>query len=142
MPPDRAPSSAAVSAAVLLKDLARALADGDHVYAVIKGTAINNDGGRRPATAPRAVTGQAGAMVEALRVAGVPPSRSGYVECHATGTAVGDPLEIQALTRAFALRPLSPRFCALGSVKTNIGHPEQAAGMAGLIKSALVPSTA
>jgi acyl transferase domain-containing protein/surfactin synthase thioesterase subunit len=125
-------------AAVLLKDLARALADGDHVYAVIKGTAINNDGGMKASYSAPSVAGQAGAMAEALRVAGVHPESIRYVECHATGTAVGDPLEIQALSRAFALRAFSPRFCALGSVKTNIGHPEQAAGMAGLIKSALV----
>ena len=124
--------------AVLLKDLACALADGDHVYAVIRGTAINNDGGMKASYSAPSVTGQVGAMVEALRVAGVSPESIRYIECHATGTAVGDPLEIQALSQAFALRTFSPRFCALGSVKTNIGHPEQAAGMAGLIKSALV----
>lgn len=125
-------------AAVILKDLARATADGDHVYAVIKGTAVNNDGGMKASYSAPSVAGQAGAMAEAFRVAGVPPESIRYVECHATGTAVGDPLEIQALSRAFALRAFSPRFCALGSVKTNIGHPEQAAGMAGLIKTALV----
>jgi acyl transferase domain-containing protein/surfactin synthase thioesterase subunit len=125
-------------AAVVLKELGRALADGDHVYAVIKGTAVNNDGGMKASYSAPSVTGQARAMAKAMRAAGIPPETVGYVECHATGTAVGDPLEIQALTQAFAL-PASPGpVCALGSVKTNIGHPEQAAGLAGLIKTALV----
>jgi acyl transferase domain-containing protein/surfactin synthase thioesterase subunit len=125
-------------AAVVLKDLERALADGDHVYAVIKGTAVNNDGGVKASYSAPSVTGQARAMAKAMRVAGIPPETVRYVECHATGTAVGDPLEIQALTEAFALPAPPEPFCALGSVKTNIGHPEQAAGLAGLIKTALV----
>jgi acyl transferase domain-containing protein/surfactin synthase thioesterase subunit len=125
-------------AAVVLKELGRALADGDHVYAVIKGTAVNNDGGMKASYSAPSVTGQARAMAEAIRVAGVPPETIRYVECHATGTAVGDPLEIQALTQAFARPAPTEPFCALGSVKTNIGHPEQAAGLAGVIKTALV----
>src|SRR4029450_3030761 len=125
-------------AAVVLKELGRALADGDHVYAVIKGTAVNNDGGMKASYSAPSVTGQARAMAKAMRAAGIPPETIRYVEWTGTGTAVGDPLEIQALTQAFAL-PASPGpVCALGSVKTNIGHPEQAAGLAGLIKTALV----
>jgi acyl transferase domain-containing protein/surfactin synthase thioesterase subunit/acyl carrier protein len=124
-------------AAVLLKDLSNAVADGDHVYAVIKGTAVNNDGGMKISYTAPSVSGQARAMHDALAAAGVPPETIGYVECHATGTTIGDPLEIQALTRAFQTQMPRRRCCAVGSVKTNIGHPEQAAGLAGLIKTAL-----
>lgn len=124
-------------AAVLLKDLRRALADGDHVYAVIKGTAVNNDGGAKISYTAPSVSGQARAMLDAVTVAGVPPETIGYVECHATGTAIGDPPEIQALTQVFRTQTSRRRFCAVGSVKTNMGHPEQAAGLAGLIKTAL-----
>src|SRR5262245_7873474 len=124
-------------AAVLLKRLPDAIADGDHVYAVIKGTAVNNDGGRKVSYTAPSVHGQARAMVEALALADVSPDTIQYVECHATGTVVGDPLEIQALTRAFRTGTDRTGFCAVGSVKGNIGHPEQAAGLAGLIKTAL-----
>ncbi len=124
--------------AVLLKDLRRAVADRDHVYAVIKGTAVNNDGGRKVSYTAPSVAGQARAFVEAFALANVDPDSIGYVECHATGTTVGDPIEIQALTSAFRLQTARRGFCAAGSVKANIGHPEQAAGLAGLIKTALV----
>lgn len=125
-------------AAVLLKKVGAAVTDGDHIYAVIKGTAVNNDGGRKVSYLAPSVTGQARAMVEAFTLAGVSADSVRYVECHATGTAVGDPQEIEALTRAF--RQWTPRtgFCAVGSVKANIGHPEQTAGLASLIKAALV----
>src|SRR5262249_9412100 len=106
-------------------------------YAVIRGTAVNNDGGRKVSYTAPSVAGQARAMVEALTLAGVEPNTVGFVECHATGTVLGDPLEIQALTRAFESPTTGRRFCAVGSVKPNIGHPEQAAGLAGLIKTAL-----
>jgi acyl transferase domain-containing protein/surfactin synthase thioesterase subunit len=123
--------------AVLLKGLDRARADGDHVYAVIKATAVNNDGGDKLSYTTSSVEGQARAIAEALALAGVPGDSLGYVECHGTGTAVGDPLELQALARGFG--PAGPGArCAIGSVKTNIGHLEQAAGVAGLIKAALV----
>jgi acyl transferase domain-containing protein/surfactin synthase thioesterase subunit len=122
--------------AVLLKPLERALADGDHVYAVVKATAINNDGGDKLSYTTSSVDGQAAAIAEALALAGVEPSTVGYVECHGTGTAVGDPLEVQALARAFGPFAGGDR-CAIGSVKSNVGHLEQAAGMAGLIKAAL-----
>lgn len=124
-------------AAVLLKNLDDALRDGDHIYALIIGTAVNNDGGEKLSYAAPSVTGQARAMLDALSDAEVAPDTIGYVECHATGTVVGDPLEIQALTRAFRTATSRQGFCKVGSVKTNIGHPEQAAGLAGLIKTAL-----
>ena len=123
-------------AAVLLRRLDDALDAGDHIHAVIKGTSITNDGARKLSFTAPSVTGQARAMVEALTLADVAPDSIGYVECHAAGTAVGDPLEIQALTRAFRTATARTGFCAVGSVKTNIGHPEQAAGLAGLIKTA------
>jgi acyl transferase domain-containing protein/surfactin synthase thioesterase subunit/acyl carrier protein len=124
-------------AAVLLRRLDDAVAAGDHIYAVIKSTAVTNDGGHKVSYTAPSVMGQARAMVEALTLADVAPDTVSYVECHAAGTNVGDPLEIQALTRAFRTGTARTGFCAVGSVKTNIGHPEQAAGLAGLIKTAL-----
>jgi phthiocerol/phenolphthiocerol synthesis type-I polyketide synthase E len=124
-------------ATVLLKPLTAALRDRDHIYSVIKGSAITNDGsGKVSYTAPSA-TGQARAIIEALTVADVPADTLSYVECHATGTPGGDPVEIQALTRAFRVHTKANGFCSIGSVKGNIGHAEQAAGMGGLIKTAL-----
>ncbi|RKH67897.1 type I polyketide synthase [Corallococcus llansteffanensis] len=124
-------------AAVLLKPLRAAMEDGDTIYAVIKGTAINNDGGQKVSYGASSVPGQAMAMLEAMTLADVSPDTLGYVECHATGTTVGDPLEVQALTRAFRTGTARKNFCGIGSVKTNIGHLEQTAGMAALIKTAL-----
>lgn len=121
--------------AVLLKRLEDAIAAGDHVYAVIAGTAVNNDGGAKVSYTAPSVNGQARAMTAALAEAGVAPETIAYVECHATGTVVGDPLEVQALARALGADPAARRL--LGSVKTNIGHPEQAAGLAALVKTAL-----
>ncbi len=123
--------------AVLLKELAAAVADGNHIYAVIRGSAINNDGADKVSYTASSAAGQARAMIEALLVADVSPDDIAYVECHGTGTVVGDPLEIDALTRAFRTRTDRSGFCAIGSVKTNIGHLEQAAGLAALIKTAL-----
>src|SRR5262249_36705251 len=123
--------------AVLLKELSAAVADGDHIYAVIRGSAINNDGAEKVSYTASSVAGQANAMVEAMSVAEVSPDHVGYVECHGTGTVVGDPLEIEALTRAFRIGTDRRGFCAIGSVKTNIGHLEQSAGIAALIKAAL-----
>ena len=123
--------------AVLLKDLAAAVADGNHIYAVIRGSAINNDGADKVSYTASSAAGQARAMVEALHIADVSPDDIGYVECHGTGTVVGDPLEIDALTRAFRTGTERSGFCAIGSVKTNIGHLEQTAGLAALIKAAL-----
>jgi acyl transferase domain-containing protein/surfactin synthase thioesterase subunit len=124
--------------AVLLKNLEAAVKDHDTIYAVIRGTAINNDGSDKISFTASSAAGQARAMVEAMTLAGVSPDEMGYVECHGTGTVVGDPLEIEALTRAFSGGTARHGFCAVGSVKTNIGHLEQAAGIAALIKTALV----
>src|SRR5262249_12664239 len=123
--------------AVVLKDLAAAIADGNHIYAVIRGSAINNDGAEKVSYTASSVAGQADAMVEAMLIADVSPDDIAYVECHGTGTVVGDPLEIDALTRAFRTRTNRNASCAIGSVKPNIGHPEQTAGLAALIKTAL-----
>jgi acyl transferase domain-containing protein/surfactin synthase thioesterase subunit/acyl carrier protein len=123
--------------AVLLKDAAAAVADGDHIYAVIRGSAINNDGADKVSYTASSVAGQARAMVEAMSVAEISPDHIGYVECHGTGTIVGDPLEVDALTRAFRTTTERCGFCPIGSVKTNIGHLEQTAGVAALIKAAL-----
>src|SRR5215510_11140465 len=124
-------------ALVLLKDLPAAIADGDHIYAVIRGSAINNDGADKISYTASSVAGQAKAMVEAISLAGISPDDIGYVECHGTGTIVGDPLEVDALTRAFRTKTKRCGFCAIGSVKTNIGHLEQTAGVASLIKAVL-----
>jgi acyl transferase domain-containing protein/surfactin synthase thioesterase subunit len=123
--------------AVLLKDLAAAVADGNHIYAVIRGSAINNDGADKVSYTASSAAGQARSMIEALVMADVSPDHITYVECHGTGTVVGDPLEIDALTRAFRTRTDRRGFCAIGSAKTNIGHLEQTAGLAALIKTAL-----
>ena len=124
--------------AVLLKPLEKAVADRDHIFAVIKGTAANNDGSAKISYTASSVGQQSQAVADALKLADVSADSVGYVECHATGTSVGDPLEIEALTVAFRKETNRKQYCAVGSVKGNIGHPEQAAGIAGLIKAALV----
>ncbi|WP_405096867.1 amino acid adenylation domain-containing protein [Micromonospora sp. NBC_01412] len=121
-------------AAVLLKRLGDALADGDTVHAVILGTAVNNDGADKSGYTAPTVGGHAAVIREALSVAGVDPASVGYLETHGTGTPVGDPIEVAALHAVFGQRhaPLP-----LGAVKANIGHLDTCAGMAGLIKAAL-----
>jgi acyl transferase domain-containing protein len=122
---------------VVLKRVADALADGDTIYAVIKGAAINNDGsGRVSFTAP-SVDGQAEVIAMAQALAQVDPDTISYVEAHGTATPLGDPIEIAALTQAFRAGTTAKGFCAIGSVKSNIGHVDAAAGVAGLIKTAL-----
>jgi len=122
---------------VLLKRLEDAEADGDRIYAVIRGTGINNDGaGKVGFTAPSA-EGQAIAIEQALAVAGVEARDISYVECHGTATPLGDPIEVAGLTRAFRKSTDALQFCALGSAKTNVGHLDAAAGVTGLIKTAL-----
>jgi acyl transferase domain-containing protein/surfactin synthase thioesterase subunit/acyl carrier protein len=123
---------------VLLKPLERAISDRDHIYAVIKGTAANNDGSAKISYTAPSLGQQSQAVIDALKLAGVNPDSLGYVECHSTGTTVGDPLEIEALTTAFRRETKRKQYCVVGSVKANIGHPEQAASIAGLIKTALV----
>jgi acyl transferase domain-containing protein len=122
---------------VVLKRLEDALADGDFVHAIIKGSAINNDGANRVGYTAPGVKGQAEVISAALAAAEVEPETVTYVEAHGTGTSLGDPIEIAALTRAFRSRTSKRGFCALGSVKTNIGHLDTAAGVTGLIKTVL-----
>ena len=124
--------------AVVLKRLRDALEDGDQIRAVIKGTAINNDGARKAGYTAPSVEGQAAVITMAQEVAGCPPESIGYIEAHGTGTALGDPIELAALNEAFAASGLAARSCPIGSVKTNIGHLDTAAGMAGLIKTVLM----
>jgi acyl transferase domain-containing protein len=119
--------------AVLLKPLDLALANGDRIYGVIKGSAINNDGHTNGLTAPSPIS-QAEIIRRALDVAEVPADTITYVEAHGTGTQLGDPFEIEGLTRAFREDTEQQQFCAIGSVKTNLGHLEAAAGIAQLIK--------
>ena len=119
---------------VLLKPLAQAMADGDHVYAVIDGSAINNDGHTLGVTTP-GVEGQVDVIERAWRKAEAPLSTVSYVEAHGTGTMIGDPIELRALARAFASD--QPANCGIGSVKTNVGHLLSAAGIASFIKVAL-----
>jgi acyl transferase domain-containing protein len=123
--------------AVVLKRLADALADGDLVHAVIKGSAVNNDGSSKMEFTAPSVASQAEAVVQALAHAGIDPETLGHVEAHGTGTRLGDPIEVAALSRAFATFTARKGFCALGSVKTNIGHMDVTAGVAGLIKTVL-----
>ncbi|MCP4657980.1 MAG: acyltransferase domain-containing protein [bacterium] len=122
---------------VVLKRLADALADGDPIRAVLLGSAVNNDGSLRVGYTAPSVEGQAEVIGEALDVAGVDPETIAYIEAHGTATDLGDPIEIQALTRAFRERTQSKQFCAIGSVKSNVGHLDVAAGIAGLIKTVL-----
>jgi amino acid adenylation domain-containing protein len=128
------------AAVVALKRLADALADGDAIHAVIKGSAINNDGAVKVGYTAPGVEGQAAVISQALAVAGVEPETVRYVETHGTGTALGDPIEVRALTQAFRAGTNGSGargFCGIGSVKTNVGHMDTAAGAAGLIKAVL-----
>jgi amino acid adenylation domain-containing protein len=122
---------------VVLKRLADALADGDHIHAVIKGSACNNDGSLKVSFMAPSVEGQVDVYTRAYEDAGVSPETVSYVECHGTATSMGDPIEITSLTRAFAAHTDRKGFCAIGSLKTNIGHLDTAAGVSGLIKAAL-----
>lgn len=122
---------------VVLRRLADALRDGDHIHAVIKGSAVNNDGSRKVGYLAPSVDGQAACITEALAVADVSADTIQYVECHGTATPVGDPIEIAALTQAFRNTTDRKGYCLVGSVKTNIGHLDTAAGVASLIKAAL-----
>ncbi len=121
---------------VVLKRLTDALEDGDTIRAVVRGSAINNDGSRKVGFTAPSVDGQAAVIQEALAVGGVDPATVGYVEAHGSGTELGDPVEVSALTRAFGAAP--PRqSVALGSVKASIGHLDAASGAAGFIKTVL-----
>lgn len=122
---------------VVLKRLEEALADGDKIYAVIKGSALNNDGAQRVSFGAPGVEGQSEVIALAQEIAGVAPDSISYIEAHGTATPIGDPIEVAALTKAFRRGTQRKQFCALGSVKSNIGHLDAAAGTAGLIKTAL-----
>ena len=122
---------------VVLRRLADAIADGDHIFAVIRGTAINNDGAAKAGYLAPSVEGQSAAVSEALAMAGTSPETIGYVECHGTGTNLGDPIEVAALTAAYREGTDRTGYCRIGSVKTNIGHLDTAAGVASTIKVAL-----
>ncbi|MGA6172012.1 SDR family NAD(P)-dependent oxidoreductase [Streptomyces sp. NPDC012600] len=124
-------------AMVLLKRLSDALADGDHVHAVIRGSAVNNDGADKVGFTAPSVEGQAAAVTTALSVAGVDPRTVGYVEAHGTATGLGDPIEVRALSQAYGRGTGDRGWCGLSSLKSNMGHLSQAAGAAGLIKAAL-----
>ncbi|PQP85212.1 hypothetical protein C0Q44_12205 [Paenibacillus sp. PCH8] len=131
---------------VVLKRVTDALRDGDHIYGVIKGSAINNDGHEKLSFLAPSISGQSEVIQDAYKVAGVDPETVSYIEAHGTGTLLGDPIEVHSLTRAFASE--QKQFCYLGSVKGNVGHMDTAAGVVGLIKVALslgqgyIPGTA
>ena len=123
--------------AIVLKRLDDAVADGDRIDAVIRGWAINNDGSNKASFTAPSIDGQMRAILLAQNHAKVRPDEIGYIEAHGTGTPVGDPIEFTALERAFRRGTIARGFCGLGSVKTNIGHLDAAAGIAGLIKTIL-----
>lgn len=122
---------------VVLRRLDDALADGDTIHAVVVGSAVNNDGARKVSYLAPSVDGYAEVVAEALALADVAADRVQYVEAHGTGTSVGDPIEIEALTQAFRATTGRSGYCGIGSVKTNIGHLDTAAGVAGVLKVAL-----
>jgi polyketide synthase PksM len=119
--------------ALLLKPLSRAVSDGDHIYGVIKGSAVNHGGKTHGYTVPNP-TAQAEVITQALKQAGVDARSISYVEAHGTGTELGDPIEIRGLSKAFSTSGEEKQYCAIGSLKSNIGHLESAAGIAGITK--------
>ncbi|MCB0207829.1 MAG: SDR family NAD(P)-dependent oxidoreductase, partial [Anaerolineae bacterium] len=123
-------------AAVLLKPLRQAIQDRDHIYGVIKGSAVRHGGYTPSITAP-SVDGEANVLLSAWQMAGLNPETLDYIEAHGTGTQLGDPVEIEALHKAFRTYTDKTQFCGIGSAKAHIGHAEGAAGIAGLIKTLL-----
>ena len=123
--------------AVVLRRAGDAIRDGDHIWAILKGSAVNNDGAAKAGYLAPSVDGQAKCIAEAQAIAGVSAADVSYVECHGTGTYLGDPIEVAALTAAFRQTTDAVGSCRIGSVKTNIGHLDTAAGVASLIKVAL-----
>ncbi|MBW7475087.1 SDR family NAD(P)-dependent oxidoreductase [Paenibacillus oenotherae] len=119
--------------AILLKPLHKALEDQDHIHAVIKGSAVNQDGMSIGVTAPNALS-QEDVLLRAWEDAGVDPETVSYIEAHGTGTKLGDPIEVQAIHHAFDRHTAKRGFCAIGSIKSNVGHLDHAAGLAGLLK--------
>jgi amino acid adenylation domain-containing protein len=121
---------------VLLKTLAAAKEDGDTIYGVIKGTGVNNDGSSKGSFTAPSTDGQAAAIAMAISEADIDPSTISYIEAHGTATPLGDPIEIEGLKQAFGEQPVH-QYCAIGSIKSNMGHMTAAAGVAGLIKTTL-----
>ncbi|TCP54572.1 amino acid adenylation domain-containing protein [Tumebacillus sp. BK434] len=122
---------------VVLKRLDDALRDGDHIMAVVKGSAVNNDGSQKVGYTAPSVEGQAAVISEALAIADVHPESVSYIEAHGTATPLGDPIEMTALTQAYRKHTEATNYCAVGSVKSNIGHLDAGAGAAGFIKTVL-----
>ncbi len=122
---------------VVLKRLDAAIADGDCIHAIVKGSAVNNDGHSKVDYTAPSLDGQSKVIVEALENAGLGADTISYIEAHGTGTALGDPIEVAALTKAFHNYTDKKGFCAIGSVKTNIGHLDSAAGISGFIKTVM-----
>jgi acyl transferase domain-containing protein len=122
---------------IVLKRLEDALADNDNIYAVIRGSAVTNDGSHKAGYTAPGIDGQVDAIARALAASGTHPDDITYVEAHGTGTLIGDPIEVAALTRAFRQQTSRNAYCAIGSVKTNIGHLAPAAGVASVMKAAL-----
>lgn len=129
------------AAVVLLKRLGDAIADGDTVFAVIRGVSVNNDGRDKASFTAPSIDGQAAVVAGALEAAGVDPRSISYVEAHGTATPLGDPVEVEALTRAFRRKTHDAGFCRIGSLKSNVGHMVIAAGAGSVIKTALALST-
>ena len=123
---------------VLLKRLSEAIRDGDNIYCTIRSGAINNDGAQKVGYTAPSVEGQRDVEIEALESSGINPDTISYVEAHGTATQIGDPIEVSALTEAFQVYTNRKQFCSIGSVKTNIGHTDVAAGVASVIKVALM----
>ncbi len=122
---------------VLLKMLVDAVEDGDQIHAVIKGSAVNNDGNQKATFSSPSIDGQREAIIEALEAAEVHPEDIGFIEAHGTGTKLGDPIEIEALSQAYNAYTNKKQYCAIGSIKSNLGHTNTAAGVTGLIKAVL-----
>ena len=122
---------------VVLKRVEDALENGDRIYAVIRGVGMNNDGSDKVSFTAPSVNGQMNAILEAQQSAGIEPETIDYIETHGTATHLGDPIELEALTQAFQTKTDATQFCAIGSVKSNVGHLVAAAGVTGVIKTAL-----
>jgi amino acid adenylation domain-containing protein len=122
---------------VVLKRLDEAIAAGDRIYTVIKGVGMNNDGADKVSFTAPSVKGQMKAILQAQQSAGVHPESISYIEAHGTATALGDPIEVEALTQAFRTNTLAQQYCGIGSIKSNLGHLTAAAGVAGFIKTVL-----
>ncbi len=122
---------------VVLKRLADAIADGDHIHAVVRGSALNNDGSLKVGFTAPSVDGQAEVIAMAQAIAGIEADTINYIEAHGTATELGDPIEIAGLTKAFRMTTDKTGYCAIGSVKSNIGHLDAAAGITGFIKTVM-----